>query len=127
MARAKRCDFDSNCQLNCVRRGMRPSNSVMRAAVDLNGFAEPRPSLAHAIGDILGGAEPAHRRAIGQHLAPGRIVEAPLGQRRIRIARCTELMRIFSFAYCNAADLVKVVMAPLAANQVARRDCRQSP
>jgi len=24
-------------------------------------------------------------------------------------------MRIFSFAYCNAADLVKSVMAPLAA------------
>jgi hypothetical protein len=41
----------------------------------------------HAIGDILGGAEPTHRRAIEQHLAHGRIVEALLGQRRIRIAR----------------------------------------
>jgi hypothetical protein len=28
---------------------------------------------------------------------------------------CTELMRMFSFAYCSAADLVKVVIAPLAA------------
>jgi hypothetical protein len=40
----------------------------------------------HAIGDILGGTEPTHRRAIEQHLAHDGIAESLHGQRRIRKA-----------------------------------------
>ena len=40
----------------------------------------------HAVGDILGGTEPTHWRAVEQNLARGWIAEALLGQRRVGVA-----------------------------------------